>query len=308
MFYIGIKGGLGNQMFQYAFGYAAKLKSGLSAALDTSAYERQSPKDTPRTFTLQHYNISLPIASQKETRKFHTPMRRLIRGLIYKIFPAKNHVFDAKEFNVRNGELKTGYWQCARYFEDYADDIRKEFTLRDGFGNEAMEAIGEIESLKSLGIVTVLVHVRRGDYVTNPYAAAVHGTATAEYFETGISLIQNRLILSDTAKKTVLTESATTRIHVCFATEDIAWTREHLTNRLPAGITSTFISRPGIRDYEELLIMSACDHFVISNSSFSWWSAWLGSNPNKIVVAPKRWKVNPKERTDDVTPPNWLRI
>jgi hypothetical protein len=295
MFYLGIKSGLGNQMFQYAYGYTAAKKAGIPLSLDISAYDRQFAKDTPRNFTLQNYNISAPIAPIEETVKFHTPLRIFLRRIKNKIKPAINHLFDAREFDIKDGQYKEGYWQSAKYFESYADDIRKEFTLKNAFGSEAVEALREIEACKDQGITTILVHVRRGDFITNAHSVASLGILPAEYFINAIKLIQERLILASTEKP----------IHIFFASEDPAWVEGHIKTE---GISSSFITRPGIKDFEELLVMSHCDHFVISNSSFSWWSAWLATNPHKIVVAPKRWMVDPKIRTDDATPPNWLRI
>ncbi len=307
MFYICIKSGLGNQMFQYAFGYTAAKKAGLPLALDVSSYDRQFARDTPRSFTLQNYAITAGIATQEETAKFHTPFRILMRRIRNKIRPFANLVFDPREFNIKDGQYKEGYWQSAKYFEEYADDIKRQFRLKEPFGPEASAALSEIEESKKQGAITLLVHVRRGDYVTNAYSVASLGVLDPEYFMNAIRLIRERLVLASTKHG----GQHVPAVHVFFASEDPAWVKENIKvnmDDIPGTVTSTFISRPGIKDYEELLAMSACDHFVISNSSFSWWSAWLGSNPNKIVVAPKRWKVNPKERTDDVTPPNWLRI
>ncbi len=294
MFYIGIKSGLGNQMFQYAHGQAASKKSGLPLALDISAYGRQFAKDTPRSFTLQKYNITAPIASASETARFHTPFRIFLRRIRNKLRPFANLVFDPREFDIRDGQYKEGYWQSERYFEEAAESIRAQFTLKGDFGTEALAAISEIESKKAEGIAAILVHVRRGDFVTNPYSIASIGVLPPEYFINAIALIRERISLRSPGQG----------VHVFFASEDPAWVRENIKIDCP----SSFISRPGIQDYEELLIMSKCDHFAISNSSFSWWAAWLASGSDKIVVAPKRWRANPKERADDALPPNWLRI
>lgn len=297
MFYTCIKGGLGNQMFQYAYGYAAAKKAGLELSLDISAYDRQFAKDTPRNFTLQNYNIAARIAPKNETAHFHTGSMTLLRRIRNKLFPFNHLVFDPRQSDIRDGQLKEGFWQSEKYFEDSADDIRRQFTLKNPFGPEAVMAIGEIASCKEKGITTLLVHVRRGDFVTNAHAIAHHGVLEPEYFINGIKLIRERLSLA-------AQHHENRAIHIFFASEDRAWVAEHVKTDMP----STFITRPGIKDYEELLIMSMCDHFVISNSSFSWWAAWLSKNAQKIVIAPKKWVANPTIRTDDAVPPNWLRI
>lgn len=294
MFYIAIKSGLGNQMFEYAYGYTAAKKAGLDLSLDISAYGRQFAKDTPRNFTLQHFNISAPVASSEETARFHTPARIFMRRVRNKLKPFANLTFDPKEFKVKDGQYKEGYWQNEKYFLDYADDIRKQFTLKNGFGKEASDTLREIDEAKASGKQAVMVHVRRGDYVTNKHALASTGVLEVDYFKNGINLIKERLALSGK------------RMHVFFASDDIEWVKENIATD-SAAADFGFISRPGMQDYEEMLVMSHCDHFVISNSSFSWWAAWLSANPHKIVVAPKRWRVDDTD-TSDATPPNWLRI
>ncbi len=301
MFYTAIKSGLGNQMFQYAYGYTAAKKAGLDLSLDTSAYGRQFAKDTPRNFTLQHFNIEAKIATDEETARFHTTLRFFLRRVRNKLWPFANMTFYPKEFAVKDGQYKEGYWQNEKYFIDCADDIRRQFTLKAGFGPEASRALDEIRACKEKGIITVLVHVRRGDFVTNVHARAEQGALDIDYFKRGIDLIAERIALK--AKMGNDFEKNIPSIHIFFASDDIPWVLENIKTDFP----SSAISAPGIKDYEELLIMSNCDHFVISNSSFSWWAAWLSTNPNKIVIAPKRWRVDNAD-TSDATPPNWLRI
>ena len=74
------------------------------------------------------------------------------------------------------------------------------------------------------------------------------------------------------------------------------------------GDSAVYVSRPELKDYEELILMSKCKHNIIANSSFSWWGAWLNANPDKIVIAPKQWFKTKKVNTKDIIPESWIKI
>lgn len=299
MFYLGIKSGLGNQMFQYAFGKAISIENNIPMSLDISAYGRQFERDTPRNFTLNHFSITAPIASIEETKKFHTKFAVFKRRLKNKLLPLVNYEYHPSELKVKDGQYKEGFWQTEKYFEKHGDIIRKEFTLKKPLGTQASNALKEIEQKKGEGFETILIHVRRGDYVTNKHSVALLGVLEPEYFIKSLEIVCEEI-----DKKYSNSDKKNPPKHIFFATEDIDWVK----NNIKPNLNYSFISRPGIEDYEEIILMSNCDHFIISNSSFSWWAAWLGINPNKTVVAPKKWIMNPKVNTTDATPPSWLRI
>jgi hypothetical protein len=303
MFYIGIKSGLGNQMFQYAYGLAASLETGIPFALDISNYEKQYGKDTPRDFSLQHFNISAPVAPHADVRKFHGMVTTFIRRVRLKFSPLQSYVFKPGALRVQDGQYYEGLWQSESFFIRCKDRVRTELSLKEPLGKEAAEALSEINLKKTEGCDTILVHVRRGDYVTNPHSVALLGVLEADYFINCIRTITEKL---DVKSASIGAKPK----HVFFATEDRAWAEENVAKKIAEAmqITYSFITRPGIKDYEEMMVMSHCDHFVISNSSFSWWAAWLSGNDEKTVVAPKRWIVDPNADTKGATPDNWLRI
>ncbi len=135
---------------------------------------------------------------------------------------------------------------------------------------------------------SVSVHVRRGDYVSQRSAAAVHGVCSLQYYRSALAAISRTLhdpqffVFSDDAR----------------------WTREYLTFPGPA----TFVDHNGpATAFQDLLMMSRCKHHVLANSSFSWWGAWLNPSPDKSVVAPRHWFADGRE-TKDLTPAEWIRL
>jgi hypothetical protein len=274
MITIKLKGGLGNQMFQYATGLAVAIHNNDTLALDISHYKNQSPKDTPRFFELPTFNIS--------ASKFAdiTPSKTtlLITKIKNKLFPNNPYTFDPKVFSSNNLE---GAFQNETYFIDIRDQILKEFTLK----KESEKFIETKKYIKS--IPSVSIHVRRGDYVSNPHAHMYHGVQSSEYYKKAYDQIVETVGLNFT---------------LFIFTDDVEWAQKNITFH-----TNTYIiSTHGFSPTEELLLMSYCSHNIIANSSFSWWGAWLNQNPQKIVIAPQQWTA--KNIQSDIIPKSWKKI
>jgi hypothetical protein len=135
----------------------------------------------------------------------------------------------------------------------------------------------------------VSVHVRRGDFAVNPEAHRAHGVCPTQYYLDALAYLDAHL------------GSPT---YFLFS-DDADWARAHIDHpRLKHVSTSS--SR--LSAHEELGLMAACRSHVIANSSFSWWGAWLGDHPDKVVVAPQKWFADPALRSDDIVPSSWLRL
>jgi len=159
--------------------------------------------------------------------------------------------------------LYSGYFQSEKYFEEYSENIKSLFGPSLDF------KIKMFKEIPQLFMPCTAINVRRGDYLP---VADFHPVVSLEYINHCITLIENpgQFII---------------------ASDDIHWCKEHI--KIPEAI---FIE--GYKAYEQMWILSMCDKFIISNSSFSWWAAYLSRAENKIVLAPETW-FGPKG------PPSW---
>lgn len=295
MIIVKLMGGLGNQMFQYATGY--RLAQLLNTQLKLDIYSLSgSGICIPRDYELKHLLVTAGIATAAEIellrRQGDKPLLRRfssISGLLGRKLPMPGDYrephfhYDPNFFVTTDNCYLDGYWQSEKYFADASADIRKEFTVRNPLVGRNLELAVRIGVTESVSI-----HVRRGDYITNPVTASFHGICSLVYYGRAIELIYERVK------------------HPQFFvfSDDPSWVQANLAVPLPA----TFITHNASSCHEDLRLMSLCRHHIIANSSFSWWGAWLNYNPEKIVVSPSRWFMNPDIDTSDLLPGSWLRI
>jgi hypothetical protein len=175
-----------------------------------------------------------------------------------------------------------GFWQSWRYFADIQDLIHQEFTLKSPLGVGATELAKKIQGVTAVGI-----HIRRGDYVSNPVTHQFHGICDLDYYARAISCMAE----------------AVQQPYFFVFSDEPQWARENLKIDFPCTIID-----PNHQDYEDLYLLSLCQHFIIANSSFSWWAAWLSSNPGKSVIAPRRWFAAEDIDMGDLALPGWQLI
>ncbi|MDD3060131.1 MAG: alpha-1,2-fucosyltransferase, partial [Sulfurimonas sp.] len=157
----------------------------------------------------------------------------------------------------------------------------------DFFTHYNLEDIKLKEEIQSSNSVSL--HVRRGDYVSNKNATSYHGVSSLDYYYNAIETISKKI---------------SNPILYIFS-DDIPWVRENLIVSLPiVFIENTNTDRP----FEDIYLMSLCKHNIIANSTFSWWGAYLNSNLEKNVIAPKKWFNDPVINTEDLIPSSWTRI
>ncbi len=286
MIVVKIHQGLGNQFFQYALARKMSLKNKDNFKLDVSFYVA-SGLDTPREYRLRHFNIIENIATPEEVRRLKLPygifssMYRWFERHVLRVF---NIEFKPEVLNKKGDMYLDGLWQSEKYFSDIREVLLKELSLKNPLGVAAAFVADQIKKTAS----PVSLHVRRGDYVYNPITSRYLGTCSSVYYAEALNLLQKKV------------ETPTLFIF----SDEIEWVKENMTFDMPV----VFVSDLSIADYEELVLMSMCQHNIIANSTFSWWGAWLNQNPQKIVIAPQQWQRKVQHRTKYIVPYSWTRI
>lgn len=295
MITVRLKGGLGNQLFQYAFGRALSLKHGVPLRFNIEAYEdttkRPFRKDFPiRTYDLDLFAIDAAVATRSEIpwlyRMYGKGTLALIvdavrRRILKYVFRQKaqelyfSH-YDPTYLSLSPNVYLDGFYQSPKYFSHIEGVIRKELVLKHPLPAHVQTLADEIRSTNSL-----CVFYRRTDFIGN----AGYEYVNDEYYTKAIAHM----------------EASTTIEKVYVFSDDIEWCKEHVTFEHP----TTFVDNTyaGERYTGKLMLMAACKHFIIPNSTFAWWGAWLSHNPTKIVVAPQYWFTG--TNIHDVIPDTW---
>ncbi|WP_316832730.1 alpha-1,2-fucosyltransferase [Pedobacter aquatilis] len=275
MVIVKLQGGLGNQMFQYATAKAIGSKS-LYFDVDFLNANRVSDENfTKRELELFIFeNINLKI-----TRRF---LKYLIRKkLIFlskSIYQSEKNEFINLKSNKSFSLYLDGYFQNEVYFADIREQLLHDFRFP-----ELSESNKIIADKIKADNNAVAVHIRRGDYL-KPAISAYHGILPLNYYEQAKSEIENKV---------------NHPTYYVFS-DDIEWCKANL-SLIPA----TFVSNANSKNWEDMYLMHLCRHNIIANSSYSWWSAWLNRNPDKIVIAPKKWFVH---NSTEIVPLGWIKL
>lgn len=294
-------GGLGNQMFQYAFFKAAELskKKVWSTTAWYSLNNSHNGFELDRLFGIRlKRNFSLPFKINKNTKKDKKEQLKEVSESkstsFLRSFLSKNPILKFSEYNdasyhpevldLKGINVIVGYWQNEKYFKDYRTQILDCFTFPE-FSPEETKNIEISEKIKSENSVSI--HVRRGDYCGNPW---YDGIITTEYYNRAIEYIKSKI----------------ENPHFFIFSDDIDWCEKNLN----ISDAHDFINwNKGSASYRDMQLMSLCKHNIIPNSSFSWWGAWLNNNSEKIVVCPTKW-INECSNLDfdDICPSEWVRV
>ena len=293
MIIVRLIGGLGNQLFQYAAARRLAVKQQTSLKLDITNFA----KDPLRTYSLAPFRTQAAPASSAELNQAIGPQDSVIGKFLFRArqaLPSQTNWTVLREARVgpldervllATGNIYlNGYWQSEKYFDDIADAIREELTVRlapDACNGAMIEAIQNAEA--------VSIHIRRGDYVSNPHTNRVHGTCSLDYYQQCVRQICDEIH----------------NPHFFIFSDDQQWVKDNLQIARP----TTFVDHNSAATaHEDLRLMSLCKHHIVANSSFSWWGAWLNPSPTKIVYAPQRWYNDPTVNTRDVVPSSWRRV
>ncbi|QKZ13399.1 alpha-1,2-fucosyltransferase [Spirosoma sp. KUDC1026] len=284
-----ITSGLGNQLFQYAIGRSLALRYNTSLYFDLSYYLQTYETDTVRLFKLDRFSIDYQVLNTSPylyVSKFTKLLPNRSLKPVFAFVQEQQFHYDPR-VNQTKAQFVTldGFWQSERYFAGYADIIRQELTFRRTPG----PAFGAYQARIGQTETPISLHIRRGDYVNHPEFSQSFGFVGLDYYQRA------------TAKMLEQHPNG----HFFVFSDDPAWVQENL-NLTTA---HTFVTNTGSdADVDDLQLMSQCHHHIIANSSFSWWGAWLSSNPQKTVLAPQAWFRNkPDWNTADLIPSRWIR-
>lgn len=288
-----IIGGLGNQMFQYAMGRALAERHGVKCRLDTRLFKGYC---LHHGFELERvFEIDSPVATTDEIKNLigwrsSRLGRRIIREkqlsfLKGRHFYVENGItFNEKVFSLPANCYLSGYWQSERYFKDYEFLIRGQFKFKLPLAGKNIEFAEKIANC-----IAVSLHVRRGDYVSNPRTNAAHGVCSVKYYEKAMRYIEERV---------------KDPVYFVFS-DDIDWVKENIMIYRE----HHFIDHnSGFDSFNDMHLMSLCKHHIIANSSFSWWGGWLNPNSEKIIIAPDKWFQIPDWDSSDHVPTKWIRL
>jgi hypothetical protein len=295
MIIVRLRGGLGNQLFQFAAAYSLAHNKGVGLKSDLYTYT----KHPLRKYELHHFNIPLEEATRAEVHQF-TGSNFVERYLNKKnnyfncpgVFAQPHYHFYDDFFSLPVPIYLSGYWQSEKYFENVSADLRKMVTPSAPMDSKNNDLISEVRSSQS-----VAVHIRRTDYNSGSFFQPMG----LDYYQRALG---------------VMSKNISNPRYFIFS-DDIEWSRQQLKD-LP---NATFVDHNrGADSFKDLLVMSSCRHQVIANSTFSWWAAWLNDFPGKTVIAPQTWFhntwVTKKEpvypcrfyNTKDLLPSSWIKV
>ena len=299
MIIVGIKNGLGNQMFQYAFGKILEWRYKVSIQFDIMAEDFISGMRTDmEIFKIEDFQVAdkkmvngfkpFSVAKYKIEKKYlayaYFKLRRIFQSkklvterLPSQFIPIINHLDLSQDYYFM------GHWMNLRYYEGYEDRIKTLFALKD-ISFYSTEIAMEIATSP---YTTISLHIRRGDYLT------------ADFIEV-VGMYYYRQALA------IMLENVENPFLYIF-TNDEKWVSTKFDPMLPYKIVNINF---GADSYKDMMLMSLCHHNIIANSSFSWWGAWLNRHPDKIVIAPRKWYSDTQRNryVAEMVPKEWIRL
>ena len=239
---LGNLGRLANQMFQYASLKGIARNRGYEFSIPpANVFGKRDP--VVATAELNIYDV------------FGLDKKNKVGLIPNQVLMERMHTFDAELFeNCPDNIDIFGYYQTQKYFEHIEDEIRDDFT----FDSELIKSCKEFLEYTYVFRDVIALHIRRGDYISNPN----HPSQSMEYYQRGLEMLPD--------------------LDVIVFSDDAEWCKQQ-----EIFSSDRFSISEGNTTDADLCLMSMCQYHVIANSSFSWWGAWLAKS--KKVIAPKNW-------------------
>lgn len=278
-------------MFQAAAGMAVAKRNNTPLLLDISSlrkYHKHNGYQFPEIF-----ETPFALASKWELLYMLTfEYRKVLYGPITGPVKLKlknkklvhyqlQHDFSNDFYGLNDPCYLSGYWQSEKFFEGAEVEIRRLFNFREPIDSANLEMARKISTCNAVSL-----HVRRGDYVSEPNTNAFHGVCSWDYYEAAMDYM--------------LTKIPNARFFAF--SDDPQWVRDKVQGQYPLMIVDI---NHGPKSYLDMYLMTRCEHHIIANSSFSWWGAYLGRNNQKIVIAPSPWFSGEPNAMKDIYCSGW---
>jgi len=292
MVIINLKGGLGNQLFEYASALAIATARNQKLAFDVQSFMSDS---YGRQYAFEPFKINYRLYAQEDINSFLklTLQERILNYLkpreSKRYYSLRDQEFDPSILNatVKNQYLN-GYFANPSYFEDIRPELLQQVSLKENLQTNAFK--NKVKWIKQNKFISV--HIRRADYISDKGANQLFETLRRDYYDRCIAHFE---------------ADASCSKKFLFFSDDIEWVKSEFQDLDHC----YFIEEPELyKDYYDLMLMASCEHNIIANSTFSWWGAWLNTNPEKTVLAPQKWYRNEHYQKNYQTftfiPKTWL--
>lgn len=285
-------GGLGNQMFQYAAGRSLSLRLNLPLFLyinDLKNYKLHQGYELDRIFHGKFEIANKSLLAEVLGFQNNFALKRILKYDSLKFLRSRHYIIEPffKYTDISEGISQKayiyGYWQSEKYFKEHAAVIRDDFRFKSELSAINSKICEQISSVNAVSL-----HIRRGDYISSKSTNALLGVCSLEYYYAAIKKISSKV----------------SSPHFFIFSDDVEWVKKNL----KMNHQHYFINHNvGTDSFNDMRLMSMCKHHIIANSTFSWWSAWLNSHKDKIVIAPKKWFKKSID-TKDLIPQTWFRV
>lgn len=289
-------------MFQYAFGkYLSELYGvGLKIDLTLMGLESSVQHTPTRSLDLDSFQMKFVSATPDEIKgffgreggglrsKLKNRMSRLFGGL--PVFIQDFHRWSLDEVVALGQPIAiVGRWQSEGYFKAIKEQVKLDFNLNNIRPTEVSEKV----EADMLNHISVAVHVRRGDYLLHPEYSMKIGALDESYYRNAMAHLEGLLPVEN--------------IKYYFVSEDIEWCKGRFSDLERVEFVTQEHSKAGY--FADMRLLSKAQHCIISNSTFAWWGAYLGSDmDDRIIVAPSRWAIDPHYCPPDIIPGHWISI
>jgi hypothetical protein len=289
MIIVKIYGGMANQLFQYAAGYALSLHHAAPLKLDISYFQEKN-SDTKRAFALDKFAIDYELASQEEIDqvfKFRTidyAWNKLMPLNKKRFYGEKKPGFNELFFELPKSVYLRGYFQSDKYFLNCKRSLLEQYKIKTNNFPHLLPLAATLSNTN-----TVALHIRLGDYL-NPTLSGIMAPFNADYYKKAMEQIQKNI--------------SNPKFYIF--SDQIQLAKDLLSlNEVDATFVDESITKNAAEDF---YLMQSCQHQIIANSTFSWWAAYLNENNHKIVIAPTKWYKDHFVDATHLYPDNWVVI